>query len=245
MDKNQLLHRTVQTEENTNYAGARELWTNEASLSRYNHDIVQKLSQDLPPNAKVLEFGAGIGTLAQLWLKATGDGPVCLEIDPSLQKIIQERGFECYSTLEGLEGQFDVVYSSNVLEHVEDDQKALEQIYQKLKPGGILALYLPAFQFLYSDFDAAIGHYRRYEKADLIKKLKNAHFAIEKCDYADSIGFFAWLSTKLKKQNTSSENNSNAQLRFYDRWIFPVSKALDKVGFKYFFGKNLVAIARK
>lgn len=245
MDKKQLLHRAVQTEENTSYAGAAELWANEASLTRYNQDIVKKLSRDLPLGAKVLEFGAGIGTLAQLWLKATGIRPVCLEIDPGLQKIIQERGFECHSSIEGLEGQFDLIYSSNVLEHIEDDQKALEQIYQKLKPGGLLALYLPAFQCLYSDFDAAIGHYRRYEKAELITKLKNARFDIEKCNYADSIGFFAWLSTKWKKQNTNATNNSNPQLKFYDQWVFPISSLLDVIGLRHMFGKNLLAISRK
>lgn len=245
MDKNQLLHRAVQTEENINYAGAAELWANEASLPRYNQDIVKKLSKDLPFGAKVLEFGAGIGTLAQLWLKATGIRPVCLEIDPSLQKIIQGRGFDCHSSLEGLEDQFDLIYSSNVLEHIEDDQKALQQLYLKLKPGGVLALYLPAFQCLYSDFDAAIGHYRRYEKADLIRKLKNARFVIEKCNYADSVGFLAWLSTKWKRQNPKSKSNSNAQLRFYDQWIFPVSKTLDCIGFRYLLGKNLLVIAQK
>ena len=245
MDKNQLLHRSLQTEENSNYAGAAELWANEANLPQYNLDIVQKLSNEATPNARVLEFGAGIASLAQLWVKEKGIKPVCLEIDSNLQQIIQDRGFECYPSLEGIEGQFDLIYSSNVLEHIEDDQKALSQLYQRLKPGGVLALYLPAFQCLYSDFDAAIGHYRRYEKAELIHKLQNAHFSIEKCEYADSIGFFAWLSTKTKKQDRNLKQSNGRQLKFYDQYIFPVSSALDKFGMKYVFGKNLLAIARK
>jgi SAM-dependent methyltransferase len=245
MDKNQLLHRAVQTEEKTSYAGAAELWANEANLTRYNRDIVKKLSTHASSNSRVLEFGAGIGSLAQIWAKECNQKPICLEIDSNLQNIIQERDFECYSALENIEGQFDLIYSSNVLEHVEDDQKALEQLYQKLKPGGVLALYLPAFNYLYSDFDAAIGHYRRYEKQDLISKLKNVNFAIERCEYADSIGFFAWLTTKGKKFDLSNRSNNDAKLRLYDRYIFPISNILDNFGMKYIVGKNLLAIAKK
>ena len=245
MDKSQLLHRAVQTEENTNYAGAAELWANEANLPRYNLDIVRKLSRLASSNARVLEFGAGIGSLAQIWAKQKGIKPICLEIDSNLKNIIQKRGFECHSSLENIEGQFDLIYSSNVLEHIEDDQKALGQLHQKLKPGGALALYLPAFQCLYSDFDAAIGHYRRYEKAELMNKLKNANFAIEKCEYADSIGFFAWLTTKNKKYDQNTNTNNHMQLKFYDQYIFPISSTLDSFGMKYVFGKNLLAIARK
>lgn len=245
MDKNQLLHRNVQTEKNAIYAGAAELWANEANLPRYNLDIVRKLSKLAPLNARVLEFGAGIGSLAQILAKQKGIKPICLEIDPNLKNIIQERGFECHSSLEDIEGQFDLIYSSNVLEHIDDDQKALEQLYQKLKPGGVLALYLPAFQCLYSDFDAAIGHYRRYGKAELMNKLKNSNFVIEKCEYADSIGFFAWLTTKTKKHNQNPNKNNDVQLRFYDHYIFPLSNFMDSIGMKYLFGKNLLAIARK
>lgn len=245
MDKNQLLHRSVQTEENTIYAGATELWANEANLPRYNHDIVRKLSKLASSNTRVLEFGAGIGSLAQIWMKKNGIKPICLEIDPNLKNIIQDRGFECHSKLDDIEGEFDLIYSSNVLEHIEDDQKALQQLYQKLKAGGILALYLPAFQCLYSDFDAAIGHYRRYEKRDLISKLKGANFIIEKCEYADCMGFFAWLTTKIKKNDHNIKQSDGKQLKLYDQYIFPVSNALDSFGVKYLFGKNLLATAQK
>jgi hypothetical protein len=98
---------------------------------------------------------------------------------------------------------------------------------------------------LYSDFDAAIGHYRRYGKAELINKLKSANFTIEKCEYADFIGFFAWLTTKNKKYDRNNQSSNEGQLKFYDQFIFPLSGALDKFGMKYVFGKNLLAIARK
>jgi SAM-dependent methyltransferase len=245
MDKNQILHRSVQTEENTIYAGASELWANEANLPRYNCDIVRKLSKLASSNTRVLEFGAGIGSLAQIWMKETGIQPICLEIDSNLKNVIQDRGFECYSSLDDIEDEFDLIYSSNVLEHIEDDQKALGQLYQKLKPSGILALYLPAFQCLYSDFDSAIGHYRRYGKVELMNKLKSANFTIEKCEYADSIGFFAWLTTKNKKHGQSAKQSNDGQLKFYDQYIFPISNVLDKFGVKYMFGKNLLAIAQK
>ena len=245
MNMNQLLHRAIQNAEKTDYAGVMELWVNEANLLRYNTEIVKKLSMYVVVGARVLEFGAGIGTLAKIWTKEKKIKPICLEIDQNLQEIIEKRGFTCHRNLEEIEGQFDLIYSSNVLEHIENDQLALQGMYQKLKPGGILALYLPAFQFLYSEFDAAIGHYRRYEKRDILNKLKRTHFSIKKCEYADSIGFLAWLTTKRNRYDQKKVLDNSAKLQLYDNYIFPISNFLDAWGMKYVLGKNLFILAKK
>lgn len=233
----------AQTSSNYTYAGSEKLWSGEKYLLKYNHDLILKLTQGQKGVKNVLEFGAGIGTLALLWEKKTNFKPECLEIDPEQRQIILERGFRCHKNLSDIENKFDVIYTSNVLEHIEDDQDILNQLNSKLVDGGSLIIYVPAFQVLYSNLDRMVGHYRRYEKSDLIRKLKKAGFATNKSQYSDSIGFLAWLYIKLKG---APEGQSESQsMKIYDRYIFPLSKIMDAIGFKYFFGKNLLLYATK
>jgi len=89
--------------------------------------------------------------------------------------------------------KFDVIYCSNVLEHIENDELVLNELNSKLKNAGSLIIYVPAFQDIYSDLDKKFGHFRRYQKSDLLRKLKNSGFEATKSHYSDSIGFFAWL----------------------------------------------------
>ncbi|MEX2453279.1 MAG: methyltransferase domain-containing protein, partial [Rhodospirillaceae bacterium] len=114
---------TLQTGDKTEYDGVGELWAVEKCLPGYNRDIVRNLAAWLPRDGRILDFGAGVGTLACLWQAETGRRPDCLEIDASLRDVIASRGFRCFPSVEALgeAGQtYDGVYTSNVLEHVED-----------------------------------------------------------------------------------------------------------------------------
>ena len=235
--------RHAQTENKTDYAGADELWANEKHLKNYNQDVVRLLSRPLESATAVLEFGAGIGTLATLWHARTKVRPDCLEVDPTLRRTLIERGFHCYESLDSLQTTFDGIYTSNVLEHVPDDLAALKQLRTKLRQGSNIAIFVPAFMCLYSDFDSAMGHYRRYSKAELLGKLEAARFKVLECRFVDSIGFFAWLSLKMRRRKSGLGSATSLQL--YDRYIYPVSRLLDGLGLKYVFGKNLLVIAQK
>lgn len=236
-------NRVFQTPENLDYAGIEELWKAESNLSRYNNDVVRLLSQLAVSEIDVLEFGAGLGTLAKIWSEQSGVAPECLEIDPVLREVIESRGYVCYASTDEIRKKYDLIYSSNVLEHIEDDVVALQTLHGLLKDGGVLALYLPAFPCLYSSVDASIGHYRRYTKRELKQKLISAGFSLERLAYSDCVGFFAWLTTKLG--GSDRKLASEESLVFYDKYLFPISKMLDAFGLKHFFGKNLLAIARK
>jgi len=244
MKKNSSINSIVQNRDNVNYSGIEELWLNEKCLPKYNHSIVQKLSEKFSKGKTVLEFGAGLGTLAVIWRDAHCFSPVCIEIDPKLQELLKKRGFESYPELEKIKERFDFIYSSNVLEHIENDSKALRALNEKLNVGGMLALYLPAFPSLYSKFDMAIGHYRRYSKKDIIQKLIKENFVIEKFEYVDCLGFFAWLTTKHTK-NIEKHKDQSRELMLYDQYIFPLSRFLDKLGLKFIFGKNIIVFARR
>ncbi len=234
-----------QTPAHLEYAGVDELWATESSLPRYNNSIVTMLARDFSTKAHVLEFGAGIGTLAQLWEKETGCKPECLEIAPSLFSIVSQRGFVSYSSLDKISGPYDGIYSSNVLEHIEDDVAALRHMYSLLKPGGCLGIYVPAFMCLYSEMDLSVGHYRRYSFKELTQKVKLAGFNVRACHYSDSVGFFAALAIRIMGYKKNSVQRIEKNFAFYDAYLYPLSQLMDRVGLKHAFGKNILLIAER
>jgi hypothetical protein len=100
---------------------------------------------------------------------------------------------------------------------------------------------------LFGKFDSDVGHYRRYDKKDIVKKLESANFEIVEASYADSIGFFAWLANNIliSRNNNVKGAESVNRFKFYDSYIYPISKFMDSLGLKYLFGKNILVIARK
>ncbi len=234
-----------QTASETAYSGAAELWAIEGALKKYNQDLVSKLSQYFKGSSRILEFGAGIGTLARIWSEKTHIKPECLEIDINLQKIVLERGLVCYGDLNDADGIFDGIYTSNVLEHIEHDEEILRQLNDRLKVGGIIAVYVPAFMCLYSSMDLAVGHYRRYGARELCQKLESAGFTVKHQSYSDSIGFLVWWYLKKRGSKGGNELSNHRALSMYDKLIYPLSSFIDFIGFKYLFGKNLLVVAKK
>jgi SAM-dependent methyltransferase len=149
---------------------------------------------------------------------------------------------------------FDGVYTSNVLEHIEDDVHALQQIRSVMKPQSNLVVYVPAFQCLYSSWDHSVGHHRRYNKKELLSKLDVAGFDVTKVIYVDTLGFFASFaarifgykkSTEVKGEKMASYHVADARvLILYDRLFYRVSRIFDFIGFRYIFGKNILAVAK-
>lgn len=227
------------------YSGVEDLWAVERAMPGYNRWLVGRIASYLPAGARILEFGAGIGTLAMEWRAATGRSPECLEIDPSLREVLLARGLSVHPELIPGVGLFDGIYSSNVIEHIEDDVAALRQMLDHLQPGAQVVIYVPAFMCLYSGLDAAVGHHRRYTRKELTTKLTLAGFAVESCRYADFLGFFASLLVRYVGFKGKAQLGSEASYRTYDRYIFPLSRCLDALGARYCLGKNLLAVARR
>jgi hypothetical protein len=129
------------------------------------------------------------------------------------------------------DGSVDFLYSLNVLEHIEDDEAMAKLWFKKIKPGGELLVYVPAFQFLFSSMDLKVGHFRRYTATSLSDRLLNAGFIISEARYADSLGILATLIFKVFKRDSGSEDLH--LLRLYDRWIFPLSRMFDAICGKF------------
>ncbi len=214
----------------------------EALKSAHNYnDYLTRLIHESTESKDLIDFGAGTGTFAKR-LREEGCRVLCIEPDFSQRERLIDAGFEVLPDIDSLPDEsLPFLFSLNVFEHIADDQRAIEQIYQKLAPGGALLLYVPAFHCLWSTLDDKVCHYRRYTKKTL-RKLVRPKFSIEKLQYADSLGFIAALTFRLlRKDPTSLTEKSIAR---YDKWIFPLSRILD-ILFHRFLGKNVFVICKK
>jgi hypothetical protein len=111
--------------------------------------------------------------------------------------------------------------------------------------GGVIGIYVPAHPMLYSTMDEQIGHFRRYTRGELKDKVLDAGFSIQSLAYDEFLGFFASALVKLVGYKNMANLGSKKSLVFYDRFVFPISRALDFLGCRYFLGKNLILIAVK
>jgi hypothetical protein len=113
---------------------------------------------------------------------------------------------------------------------------------ERLKTGGGLLIYVPAFPCLFSSMDRKVGHVRRYGLANLAAVLERGGLRVERIEYQDCLGFFAAALFKLVGSGDGTINRT--ALVAYDRWIFPLSRWLDRAAGRWF-GKNLIAQARR
>lgn len=236
---------TAQAEGEQGYSGAEELWDIEAQLLNYNRAIVDRFERQLAGRRKLLDFGAGIGSLAKIWREVYGIDPECLEIDTAFRATLEERGFVVFGELSSVPAGYEGIYTSNVLEHIDDDQAALRALHRLLQDDAKLVIFVPAFMCLYSAMDTAVGHYRRYGRRELRDKLRGAGFEVMELHYVDSIGFFASLAIRLLGHRSGANLGGRASMGFYDRYIYPISDWLDRLGAKHLLGKNIFAVARK
>ena len=225
----------------TEYAGKENLDFLE-KVPNYMDVIEGLITTFLGNETTVLDFGAGSGIYARR-LAAKNINVSCIEIDPEYAGALTAQNFQTYKSFAEMPEQYPRIYSCDVIEHIEDDAAILSQLRAKLADNGKIFIYVPAFQVLYSEMDRRIGHYRRYTKRGLVEKMEQAGFKIISAGYVDSIGFFG----KLFNKHFGSKDGSigSGPVYKYYKYIFPISRLLDKCGAKFLLGKNLLVIAGK
>jgi len=213
-----------------------------AHAKNYNQFLLELVLKNVQPNQLIVDFGAGNGTFAAPLAKVHAQ-IVCVETDPTLCAALQNQGLRVVSDLAQLaDGSVDYLYSLNVLEHIQDDQAVAKLWYKKLRPGGQLLVFVPAFQCLFTSMDHHVGHHRRYTRALLTQVLVNTQFEITQSQYVDSLGVLATLLYKLLDQGSGQVNVR--MLKIYDQWVFPLSRLIDQLTARLV-GKNVLVRAIK
>jgi SAM-dependent methyltransferase len=224
----------------TPYAGVDNLEVMKEAV-RYNRYLLELIVRYAGAAKRVIDVGAGGGTFA-VPVSQAGFDVTALEPDDGLRAHLARLGLRAVSSATELPAaSFDYAYTLNVLEHITEDVAALRDVRRTLARGALLLIYVPAFPVLYTSMDAKVGHVRRYRRDTLMRSVTAAGFEVERVEYADSIGFFAALAYRMTDRGNGGINLR--MLKLYDRAIFPLSRALDRLTHRWF-GKNLVLVAR-
>jgi SAM-dependent methyltransferase len=208
----------------------------------YNRFLTDSVLRHVPgPTARVLDFGAGSGTYADM-LVERGVRPDVLEPDGTLHRMLRDKGHRVVELGADGVGDYDVIYSLNVFEHIKNDQEAADDLGGLLRPGGRIVIYVPALEMLFTSMDTKVEHYRRYRRKQLERVLTNAGLEIVESRYCDPVGFFATLFYKWFGSDSGAI--SPRALKLYDRTAFPLSRLLQRVLGRAF-GKNVLVVATR
>lgn len=199
----------------------------------------------------VLEVGAGIGGTTKVLCTPDYTRWVGIEPDAKMVDDLQARkvagefptNTEFYvSTVQqmSVSETFDSIIYIDVVEHIEDDRAELLSAVPHLNPGGHLIVLSPAYQFLYTPFDKAIGHYRRYTR-EMIKAITPAGTTLVKTFHLDSVGLLASLGNLLFLR---ASQPTEKQILLWDRVMVPVSRFTDPLTL-YSLGRSVIGIWKR
>jgi len=203
-------------------------------------------------NLRILDIGCGTGEDLEI-INKFGRVTV-LDISNEALKLIPNHLVErkilgdVQKLPDDLKNKFDIIIMFNVLEHVKDDNLAIDQCYKVLKKDGTLILEVPAISRMYSTHDKALGHHRRYNKKILFQKL-NEKFRIKDIFYWNSILFLPIFSIRLLKKNS---NKNDTDIDYLPRiinnlfyYIIKFENYLIKNDIYLPIGVSLVVVAKK
>jgi SAM-dependent methyltransferase len=208
---------------------------------RFNDWMFRQVNKGLTKtNGNVLEVGSGLGTFSEKIIHNRSPGSKIVLTDISDKYLLGLK--EKYSSYKNVtvrkldldNGEdyrnigyelFDFIIALNVLEHIKDDQFALRELHKMLRKNGVLVVLVPCHKFLYNVIDANVGHYRRYDKKELVQKVNMAHFHLERISYFNMLGIVGWfLNGNLCKEPKINRYASKC----FDRLV-PIQRCLDKV----------------
>jgi SAM-dependent methyltransferase len=209
---------------------------------------------------RILEVGGGAGRMTEL-VRLGVEPSEFVTIEPSAHFVeMLDRRYATDTSMKVMRattsdvvdeyrGHFDSVFSVHVMEHVEDDGAFVRECLAMTKPGGTVIVLVPALQFLYSNLDRNIGHYRRYDKKMVRRLVADLDVSIEKLQYNNLIGVLAsaWFIKfrKLEYQTSAAGRGRFFRLYgLYSRFVIPVVSAIERI-IAPPVGLNLTVVLRK
>lgn len=148
--------------------------------------LVEQLA--LPRDAAILDMGCASGPLLDALNRRGYTRTRGIDISEEAIRNCSRRGVENVQVMDAAQpsfpaDSFDLIVASDVLEHIAEDRSALANWHRILKPGGLLAVFVPAFAFLWTGHDAMNRHFRRYTKRELTRKLADTRYELQFSSY--------------------------------------------------------------
>lgn len=242
------------------YELERNHWWFKARLHLLKTAIQTHTSAIPQKKLKILNVGAATGVTSQM-LETFGD-VTSLEYDKQCCIFLKEKtGIEAVNAsltdLPFKDSSFDVICGFDVVEHIEDDEKAIREINRVLTPNGQYFLTVPAFQFLWSNHDVVNHHFRRYTQKSFLSLLNSNGLNVSFSSYFNfwlffpiaTVRFILNLLPRKKSQQTSGSDNeilqSSSSLNSLLQHIFRTEKIFFKKRIKLPVGVSFFATGSK
>jgi 2-polyprenyl-3-methyl-5-hydroxy-6-metoxy-1,4-benzoquinol methylase len=199
---------------------------------------------------RILEIGCGIGNISEFFIRDNFNIVLSDLRDNYIEIVKNKFSNEVFkidlvdvdfdTKHKDLIGTFDTVFALNVVEHIKDDHKAIENCKKLLKNQGHLIILVPAYQALFNNFDVELEHYRRYTQKSLKQLIKANQLNIIKTFSFNVIGILGWfVSGSILKKKTIPEG----QMGLFNTLV-PVFKLADILTLKKI-GLSVICISVK
>tara|TARA_B100000029_G_scaffold447192_1_gene468806 strand:- start:768 stop:1451 length:684 start_codon:yes stop_codon:yes gene_type:complete len=225
-----------------NYPGDElEIFDKATIWRKYIHFKTKKYFRD-----KFLEIGAGIGSFTKNY-ESDFKEVLLSDLDEKNNEILKKK-FQDFKNIKitnkkisDIEGKFNTIIYLNVLEHIKDDRNEIIEAEKKLENNGYLVILVPAHQKLYSSFDKAIGHCKRYD-INFFKDNNFKNLKIEKLIFLDFFGYFLYFFNNFffKKDIYPSK----FKVMIWDKVFTPLTIITDFFT-GYSAGKNILCVYKK
>ncbi|MFC1663751.1 class I SAM-dependent methyltransferase [Patescibacteria group bacterium] len=203
---------------------------------------------------QILEIGCGTGGNLEVlnkWGQVIG-----LDISKEALNFCKKRGFTNLilgkaEKISLSDNSCDLVLALDVLEHTKDDKRVIKESWRVLKGGGFFLAIVPAYKFLWSEHDEALGHKRRYSILEFKKKLREADFKIIKISHLVTFVFPLVLGYRILRKTLFPKSKKNTAYVFLPGFIndfFIFLLKLESFLLKYFnlpFGTSIICLAQK
>jgi SAM-dependent methyltransferase len=181
--------------------------------------IIKSLKLD--HKCKVLDIGTSTGTNLRMLNNLQFTNVFGLDKNPLAISFCKKKGLKNVelgdvSALPYADNSFELILATDILEHIEDDQRAVGEIKRVLNPGGWALFTAPAFRTLWGPQDDLSNHLRRYSKKELIQKIGDSGLIVKQEFYFNYLLFLPILAArrllKLFKIELRSENDVNSPM---------------------------------
>ena len=218
-----------------------EIFDTAKVFQKYIYFLIKKYFKN-----QIFEVGAGIGSFTRNY--NTSYKEIYLSDLDKNNYLVLKKKFSKKKNIKiknqkinQIKKKFNTIIYLNVLEHIKKDKKEINLAISKLNSGGHLIILVPAHQKLYSKFDKAIGHCKRYN-INFFKNNKFKNAKVVKLIYLDMVGYFLYFCNKIFFKEEIYP--SKVKVFLWDKFFSPITIVLDFIT-NYKYGKNVLCVYKK